>query len=171
MKERPVLPLSDLEALIGQDALVSDWLLVDQDRIDAFAAVSDDHQFIHCDPERAAAETPFGGTIAHGFLTLSLLSFFGRQAMPIPDNVAMSVNYGFDKLRFLAPVRAGKRIRALFGVHSLKRQEGERVLVRYTVSIEIENEDKPALAALWSCLFVLQQGSEKLTDLSGKSSL
>lgn len=151
---RPILPLPDLEALVGGEHFVSDWLLVDQARIDAFADVTGDDQFIHCDPERAAREAPFGGTIAHGFLTMSLLSFFGRQAMPIPDKTSVSINYGFDKLRFLAPVRSGQRIRGQFGVDAVRIQKDGRILVHYDVSIEIEGESKPGMAALWSCLFV-----------------
>src|ERR1044072_7814461 len=106
----PMASLEEINDRIGSEAGVSDWILIDQDRIDAFAEVTEDPQFIHIDPE-AAAKTPFGGTIAHGFLTLSLLSRMAADAMLRPESVKMGVNYGFEKIRFLAPVRSGKRVR------------------------------------------------------------
>src|ERR1051325_3272680 len=109
----PIASIEDIKSRIGSEVGVSDWILVDQARIDSFADVTEDHQFIHVDPE-AAARTPFGGTIAHGFLTLSLLSRMAADAMLRPDGVKMGVNYGFEKIRFLAPVRSGSRVRGRF---------------------------------------------------------
>ena len=129
-------------------------MLVDQARINAFAEATEDHQFIHVDPDAASA-TPFGGTIAHGFLTLSLLSRMGAEAMLIPEGLKMAVNYGFDSVRFLAPVRAGKRVRGRFTLDSVDEKGPGRVLIRHRVSVEIEAEDKPALTALWLGLMIV----------------
>ena len=106
-------PLDEIRGRLGEEVGVSSWILVDQARIDAFAEATEDRQFIHVDPE-AAAQTPFGGTIAHGFLSLSLLSRMGAEAMLVPDGLKMAVNYGFDRVRFIAPVKAGKRVRGRF---------------------------------------------------------
>jgi acyl dehydratase len=127
---------------------VSSWLAVDQSRIDAFADATDDHQFIHTDP-KAAAQTPFGGTIAQGFLTLSLLSRMGAEAILIPGGLKIVVNYGLDRVRFLAPVRAGSRLRGRFTLDSVEEKAPGQVLMRHTVTVEIEGEDKPALTAVW----------------------
>jgi len=127
---------------------MSSWILVDQARIDAFADASEDRQFIHVDP-RAAAQTPFGGTVAHGFLTLSLLSRMGAEAMLLPDSLKMAINYGLDRVRFLAPVRAGSRVRGRFRLDSIEEKAPGQVLMRHTVTVEIEGEDKPALTAEW----------------------
>lgn len=140
--------VADLTARVGQEIGVSDWKLVDQARIQAFADATEDWQFIHVDPE-AAAKTPFGGTIAHGFLTLSLLSALAYEAVPSLDGVVMGVNYGFDKVRFLAPVRAGKRVRARFTLAEAQEKERGRWLLKYAVAVEIEGEPKPALSAEW----------------------
>ena len=107
------MTLNDLRALVGKQIGLSDWITVDQARIDAFAAVTEDHQFIHVDPARAA-QTPFGGTIAHGFLTLSLLSAMHYNAIPDIAGTLHAVNYGFERIRFLSPVRSGVRIRGRF---------------------------------------------------------
>ena len=143
----PALGVDELETRIGQDIAVSPWFTVDQRRIDAFADVTEDHQFIHVDPE-AASKTVFGGPIAHGFLTLSLLSHFLKAVPPVAGRV-MGVNYGFDKIRFLAPVRAGKRVRARFHLTDLTRRSDSEIMTRYLVTVEIEGEDKPALSADW----------------------
>ena len=127
---------------------VSSWLAIDQARIDEFADATDDHQFIHVDPY-AAAKTPFGGTIARGFLTLSLLSRMAADAMLVPDGVRMAVNYGFDRVRFLAPVRSGKRVRGRFTLDSIEEKAPGQWLLRHTVTVEIEDEAKPALTAAW----------------------
>ena len=143
---------SDLPSLIGQEVGVSRWITVDQARIDAFARITEDEQFIHVDPE-AAKHTPFGGTIAHGFLTLSLASAMSYDAVAPLDGVVMGVNYGFDKLRFLAPVPAGSRIRGRFRLLSAEdkgAQDGvTRWLLKHELTVEIEGADKPALIAEW----------------------
>ena len=144
----PIASLDEIRARVGQEVGVSSWLMVDQARIDAFAEATEDRQFIHVDPT-AAAQTMFGGTIAHGFLTLSLLSRMGAETMLIPDGVKMAVNYGIDRMRFLAPVRAGKRVRGRFTLDSVEEKAPGQWLLRHSVSVEIEGEDKPALTAQW----------------------
>ncbi len=150
----PIASLYDIKARIGEEVGVSGWLTLDQDRITAFAEATEDRQFIHVDPE-AAARTPFGGTIAHGFLTLSLLSRMAAEAMLIPDSIRMVVNYGLDRVRFIAPVRAGKRIRGRFTLDSVEEKAPGQILMRHTVTVEIDGEAKPALTAVWiGLLFV-----------------
>jgi acyl dehydratase len=144
----PVASIEDIQARVGDEVGVSDWILVDQARIDAFAAVTDDHQFIHVDPE-AAAQTPFGGTVAHGFLTLSLLSRMAADAMLRPETIRMGVNYGFEKVRFLAPVRSGKRVRGRFRLDRFEERRPGQYQFVHEVKVEIEDEDKPALIAEW----------------------
>jgi acyl dehydratase len=144
----PIASLDDIRAQIGREVGVSSWLLIDQARIDAFADTTEDHQFIHVDPQAAAA-AGFGGTIAHGFLSLSLLSRMAAEAMLIPDGVKMAVNYGFDRIRFLAPVKSGKRVRGRFTLDSVEEKAPGQILLRHTVTVEIEGEDKPALTAAW----------------------
>ena len=139
---------SDLQSLIGTEIGVSRWILVDQARIDAFAEITEDRQFIHIDPD-AAAQTPFGGTIAHGFLTLSLLSAMTYDAVPPLEGVVMGVNYGFDKLRFLAPVPTGSNVRGRFKLLSIEDKGGGRWLLKHEVTVEIEGAGKPALIAEW----------------------
>lgn len=140
--------VSELQSLIGQEVGLSRWIEVDQARIDAFAKITEDEQFIHVDPERAKA-TPFGGTIAHGFLTLSLASAMSYDAVAPLEGVVMGVNYGFDKLRFLAPVPAGSRIRGRFKLLSAEDKGGGRWLLKHELTVEIEGADKPALIAEW----------------------
>lgn len=142
------LPVADLPGLIGQDIGVSGWFAIDQARIDAFADVTQDHQFIHVDPA-AAARTPFGGTIAHGFLTLSLASAMSYEAVPPLAGAVMGVNYGFDTLRFLAPVPSGSRVRGRFRLLSAEDRGDGRWLLKHALTVEIEGSDKPALAAEW----------------------
>jgi acyl dehydratase len=158
MNERrtPECSVDTLAGRIGEEVGVSGWRKVDQGMIDQFAAVTGDYQFIHVDPARAAAETPFGGSIAHGFLTLSLLSVLGQEALPVVEGRAMGVNYGFDRIRFLSPVPAGARIRARFVLADLSRRSTTEVMLRYQVTIEIEGSAKPALAADWITLAVLR---------------
>jgi acyl dehydratase len=146
---------SELHGLIGQEVGVSKWLKVDQARIDAFADCTEDRQFIHVDPEAAKA-TPFGGTIAHGFLTLSLASAMSYDAVSPLDGVVMGVNYGFDKLRFLAPVPAGSRVRGRFRLLSAEDKGGGRWLLKHELTIEIEGGDKPALIAEWLGMQVIR---------------
>jgi acyl dehydratase len=144
----PLATLDEIRSLIGDEVGVSSWLTIDQLRIDAFAEATEDRQFIHTDAA-AAARTPFGGTIAHGFLTLSLLSRMGAEAMLLPQGLKMAVNYGLDRVRFLAPVRSGKRVRGRFRLDSVEEKAPGQWLLRHTVTVEIEGEDKPALSAEW----------------------
>jgi len=150
----PVAPLDEIRSRIGTEVGVSGWLTIDQSRIDAFADATEDRQFIHVDPE-TAAQSPFGGTVAHGFLSLSMLSRMAAEAMLIPDNVKMAVNYGLDRVRFIAPVRSGKRIRGRFTLDSIEEKAPGQLLLRHGVTVEIEGVDKPALTAQWlGLLFV-----------------
>lgn len=148
--------LEELESLLGKEIGVSSWRSLAQSDIDRFADLTDDDQFIHVDPERAKAESPFGGTIAHGFLTLSLLSAFGREALPPIDDRRIGVNYGFDRIRFLTPVSSGARVRGRFVLGALERRNPDEVLLRYAVTVEIENGWKPALVAEWLTLAVFR---------------
>lgn len=137
-----------------QDAeapLVSDWIEVDQQIVDCFADAIDDHQFIHVDPARAKAETAYGGTIVHGFYLLAMLTAFTRSALPPPAHGSVEVNYGFDKVRFLAPVPVGSRLRASFALQTEAPKAGG-ILRNYAVSVHIEGTDRPALAASWLVL-------------------
>lgn len=149
---------SELQDLIGQEVGLSRWITVDQDRIDAFARITEDEQFIHVDPEAARA-TPFGGTIAHGFLTLSLASAMSYDAVKPLEGVVMGVNYGFDKLRFLAPVPAGARIRGRFKLLSAEDKGGGRWLLKHELTVEIEGADKPAMIAEWLGMQMVAPGS------------
>lgn len=143
-----VTSLDEIRNRTGEEVGVSDWIIVDQARIDAFAEATEDRQFIHVDPE-AAARTPFGGTIAHGFLTLSLLSRMAADAMLLPEGMKMAVNYGFDRVRFLAPVKSGNRVRGRFTLDSAEEKAPGQWLMRHRVTVEIEGEEKPALTAEW----------------------
>lgn len=141
--------LATTEARIGSEVGVSNWITVDQAMIDKFADVTHDDQWIHIDPERAAAETPFGGTIAHGFLTMSLASRFAYDVFgPMPGQV-MGINYGLNKLRFLSPVRAGSRLRGRFVLKSVVQRKPTELLRENTLTIEIEGQETPALVADW----------------------
>lgn len=135
------------EAMVGTEIGVSDWFTISQAQIDAFADCTHDHQYIHIDPE-AAAQTPFGGTIAHGFLTLSLLSAMAYQ-MPSIEGAVMGVNYGFNKIRFVSPVRSGARIRGRFTLAELAQIRPGEVQFIMNVTVEIEGQEKPALVAEW----------------------
>ncbi len=147
------VPASELQAMVGR-SFVSRWLTVDQARIDAFATVTEDEQFIHVDPERAGA-TAFGGTVAHGFLTLSLLSAMAYSALPRIEGAAHGVNYGFDKVRFLHPVRSGRRVRGHFTLAAATLRSAREWQLSYEVSVEIEGLQKPALAAVWLTMQVM----------------
>ena len=150
----PLASLDEIASRVGQEIGVSSWLTVDQERIDAFADATEDRQFIHVDPA-AAARTPFGGTIAHGFLSLSLLSRMGAEVMLMPGGVRIVINYGLDRVRFLAPVRAGKRVRGRFVLDSIEEKAAAQVLMRHNVTVEIEGGDKPALSAVWLALAIV----------------
>jgi len=150
----PLASLTDIKSRVGQEVGVSSWIEIGQARIDAFADATEDRQFIHVDAT-AAAQTPFGGTIAHGFLSLSLLSRMGAEAMLVPDGMKMAINYGLDRVRFLAPVRSGKRVRGRFTLDSVEEKAAGQILLKHTVTVEIEGESKPALTAVWlTLLFV-----------------
>ena len=144
----PIASLADIRAKVGTDIGTSAWILIDQARIDAFADVTEDRQFIHIAPE-AAARTPLGGTVAHGFLTLSLLSRMAADVMLVPDTLKMALNYGANRVRFLSPVRTGKRVRGQFTLDSIEEKSPGQWLTRHTVTVEIEDEAKPALVAEW----------------------
>lgn len=145
---------SELKSLVGTEIGVSRWISVQQDRINAFAKITEDEQFIHVDPIRAA-DTPFGGPIAHGFLTLSLASAMAEDALPAIEGAEMGINYGFDSLRFLSPVPSGSRIRGHFTLASVEEKDPRRLLIKYAMTVEIEHQEKPALAAEWLTLQVL----------------
>jgi acyl dehydratase len=147
--KKPPITLEAYQAMVGKEIGLSSWHLIDQPRIDTYAEVTEDHQFIHVDPERAKKETAFGTTIAHGFLTMSMLSVMSYEVMPAIAGTTMGVNYGFDKLRFISPVRAGKRIRGRFVLAEAKLRKPNELQSRTNVTVEIEGEDKPALVADW----------------------
>jgi acyl dehydratase len=144
----PIATLDEIRAKVGTSLGASPWIEVSQRDIDTFADVTGDRQFIHVDPD-AAARTPFGGTVAHGFLTLSLLSQMAAHAMLIPEGTKMGVNYGFEKVRFVAPVRSGKRVRGHFTLSSLDEKQPGQFQFVHNVTVEIEGEAKPALVADW----------------------
>jgi acyl dehydratase len=148
------IAIDDLIARVGTETGLSRWFVIDQARIDAFAEITEDRQFIHIDPE-AARSTPFGGTIAHGFLTLSMLSALAKDAAPRPAGVAMGVNYGFEKLRFIAPVPAGGRIRGRFVLQAVTQRAPLEYQLRNMVTVEIEGAGKPALIAEWLTLYFM----------------
>jgi acyl dehydratase len=147
------VPASELAALVGRD-FVSRWLNVDQARIDAFARVTEDEQFIHVDPEKAR-DTVFGGTVAHGFLTLSLLSAMAYSALPRIEGAAHGVNYGFDRVRFVRPVPSGSRVRGHFTLRAVTPRSGREWQLSYDVSVEVEGTQKPALVAAWLTMQVM----------------
>ena len=143
-----------LIAMSGETLPPSAWLSVEQGRIDLFADATDDHQFIHVDPKRAA-ETPFGGTIAHGFLSLSLLPHLLAEVSPVPEGTLMGINYGLNKVRFLQPVQVGSELRALARITDVREKGDQRLLVTTEVTVEIRGEEKPALIAEMLTMFVI----------------
>ena len=148
-----IVPKEEMVNAVGTKFEPGEWIEVTQERINAFADCTEDHQFIHLDEEKAA-QTPFGGTIAHGFLTLSLLAKMAESSGLVPENVVMGINYGFDKVRFLTPVRAGKRVRANVEIAAVDQKDDNRFLVKQAVSVEIEGEENPALIAEWLTMVV-----------------
>ena len=141
-----IVSANQLENYVGQEISISEWMNVEQDRIDLFADATGDHQYIHVDAERAA-ETPFGTTIAHGFLSLSLLaSMNGGLKL---ENTVMGINYGLDKVRFLNPVKVGAKIRGRFTLVSAEEKKPQHFLLKHNIVVEIEGEEKPALIADW----------------------
>jgi len=145
----------EVEALVGSELGTSEWMLVDQARIDGFARVTEDFNFIHVDTEKAAASA-FGSTIAHGLLTLSLIVHLCWDFVPSFDGTEVLLNYGFDKVRFVAPVRVGSRIRARARLLDVAERRPGQFLVKLGVEIDIEGEDKPALVAEWLSLHVVR---------------
>jgi len=140
--------IDEIPASVGQEVGCSGWRTVTQDMISQFADATDDHQFIHVDPERAR-KTPFGGTIAHGFLTLSLLSTLAYESLPELEGQTFGINYGFDKVRFMVPVKSGAQVRARFMLSNAEIRPSGLVIFHYAVTLEIENSKKPALTADW----------------------
>lgn len=147
--------IQDIPASVGQEVGCSDWRAVSQEMIDLFADATDDHQFIHVDKERAA-QTPFGTTIAHGFLTLSLLSALAYEALPPLKGGTFGINYGFDKVRFMTPVKSGQRVRARFVLSDAEIRPSGRIVFHYAVTLEVENNKKPALTAEWITIAVTE---------------
>lgn len=146
-----------LSALVGTELGVSGWYEIDQQRVDDFADVTEDHQFIHVDPDKAS-ETVFGGTIAHGFLTLSLLVHLCLGFVPRLKSRRLMLNYGFDRIRFVSPVKVGKRIRARGRLAEVAEKNPGQFLLALDVEIEIDGEDKPALVARWLSLHAVDAG-------------
>ena len=138
----------------GRELGTSEWLALNQDRIDAFASCTGDRQWIHVDVDRAKREGPFGGPIAHGYLTLSLVAAMIMELGVIPPDAATGLNYGLDKVRFIAPVKAGSRVRARAKLRDAEPQDGARMLLRLDCTLEIEGEAKPALVAELLCLLI-----------------
>jgi len=148
-----VVPKAEMASAVGTKYEPSEWIDITQDRINTFADCTEDHQFIHVD-EEAAAKTPFGSTIAHGLLTLSLLPKLIEGQGVVPENLVMGLNYGFDKIRFLAPVRVGKRVRGHVEILSVDQKDDNRFLIKQGITVEIEGEDTPALVAEWLNMMV-----------------
>lgn len=149
-----LVPPAELASWVGKDLGTSDWFLIDQARINAFADATLDHQFIHVNPEQAKA-TPFGGTIAHGYLTVALLPHLQTSMadMILPQGLKMGMNFGFDKLRFMAPVKTGKRVRARAKLLSADEKKPGQWLLKFEYTVEIEGEEKPALIAEWLLMY------------------
>ncbi|MEE8495421.1 MAG: MaoC family dehydratase [Xanthomonadales bacterium] len=147
--------LDEFASSAGRELEPSDWLLIDQERVNQFANATNDHQFIHVDPERAA-QSPFGGTIAHGFLTLSLLSYLNAQNLIVPDGLVMGINYGSNKIRYLQPVSVGERIRSRQKLLEMSEKKPGQWLVKSIVTVEIENKEKPAMIAEILSLYIVQ---------------
>ncbi|MDX1692200.1 MAG: MaoC family dehydratase [Ketobacteraceae bacterium] len=145
---------SELENYVGKSLGASDWFRIDQERINGFADTTKDHQFIHVDPEKAK-HTPFGTTIAHGFLTLSLLPYFQTSMadMIVPEGLKMGMNYGFDKIRFLAPVKVDSEVRAVATLKEITEKKPGQFLFKVEITVEIKGEDKPALLADWLLMY------------------
>lgn len=156
----PWKSVAEMQALEGSVVGVSPWFLMDQQRIDAFADVTEDHQFIHVDPAAAAA-SPFGGTIAHGFLTLSMLSRMAETGLPSIAGASATLNYGFDRIRFLTPVASDAWIRGSFRLDKVTPKPGGQTLFQYTVDVEIKGGSRPALSASWLIMTVSDNKESK----------
>jgi len=149
-----IVPKNELVNSVGTKLESTPWILVTQDRINTFAECTGDNYFIHVDEEKAK-ETPLGGTIAHGLLTLSLLPYLMENFIA-PENMVHGLNYGFDKVRFLAPVRSGKRVRLHADVLDIERKDENRFIFKIGVTVEIEGEKTPALIAEWMNLYITE---------------
>lgn len=149
------ISLEDFKNSAGSELGPSDWLLIDQERINRFADATEDYQFIHVDPEKAA-ETTFGSTIAHGFLSLSVLPHLLAQIMPIPDGLVMGINYGTDKVRFSQPVHVDSRVRARARIEKVNARSGGQYMVKTRVTLEIENRRRPAVVADILSMYVVE---------------
>lgn len=150
----PSLTVASLDSLVGRQFAPTEWILIDQQRIDQFADCTGDHQFIHVDPERVARETPFPGTLAHGFLLLSLAAGHRQRDFPAVSDVALVLNYGLERLRFLSPVHAGARVRYHSRVLAAEPRGDGRVLLRQEAKLEVEGQEKPALVAELLALYI-----------------
>lgn len=148
MSQRIIEGIEELKSLIGQEVASSDWLEVTQSRINDFADATEDHQWIHIDVDRAKSDSPFHSTIAHGFLTLSMLPYLAAQAFKVEGDFKMGINYGLNRLRFVSPVPAGSRVRARFTLQQVEDVAGGAQLT-WSVTCEIEGGAKPALVAEW----------------------
>jgi acyl dehydratase len=148
MPQRIIEGIDEMKKLVGQEIGASDWIEATQSRIDQFADATGDHQWIHVDVERARTDSPFGNTIAHGFLTLSLLPLLASQAVKVEGNFKMGINYGLNRLRFTAPVVAGSRVRARFTLQSVEDVAGGHQIT-WSVAVEVEGAQKPSLVAEW----------------------
>ena len=143
-----MLTFEDLKEKLGLEVGVSKWFTIDQARVDKFADLTEDWQYVHVDPD-AAKTTPFNGTIAHGFLTVSLLSAMYYDAVPMIEGSKLGVNYGFDKLRFLSPVKVGSKVRGRFELSDIREVRPFEISTTWRVEVEIEDFEKPALVAQW----------------------
>jgi acyl dehydratase len=153
--------MATVPQFVGRPLGISEWVTVDQDCIDQFAACTGDRQWIHVDVERAKRESPFGAPIAHGYLTLALVGALVTELGVIPPDAATGLNYGLDKVRFIAPVKSGARVRLQTNLISAQPQSGRRILLKLQCALEIEGEDKPALVAEVLCMLVGKpEGSE-----------
>jgi acyl dehydratase len=150
----PIYSMATAQSFVGHELGTSGWIIVDQTRIDQFATCTGDRQWIHVDAERAARESPFGGPIAHGYLSLSLVAAMLIEIGIIPPDAATGLNYGLDKVRFLAPVKEGARVRARANLISAQPQDGGRLLLKLDCKLEIEGEAKPALVAEMLCMLI-----------------
>ena len=154
---RPKTSLAEIEASVGKEVGVSKWFTIDQALITAFGKLTQDEYFIHMDPVRAAKETPFGGSIAHGFLTLSMMSAMAYDALPEVEGRTMGMNYGFDKIRFASPVKSGARVRAHYVLAEVNIRPSGYIQVAYDLTIEIEGQVRPAITARWLTLSIMDR--------------
>ena len=150
------ISINDFKNSAGTELGPSEWLMIDQERINRFADATDDYQFIHVDPEKAA-DTPFGCTIAHGFLSLSILPHLLAQILPIPDGLVMGINYGVDKVRFSQPVKVNSRVRARARIERVSARSGGQIMVKSRVTLEIEDRQRPAVVAEMLSLYVVEE--------------